>query len=282
MIIRIYQVLVYIVFCTLQRVAPWKYYRLNSPYFNEQRGIFSKLDTDQLIPDQWRLQQFMDIGDTQPSHYPVFVKPEWGQNSFGIQRADNIEQLKTIRANRKSSSDNYLIQHAAPGTREFEIFIIPSARDTDRPAVISVTETVNVSDDSYPINGIYNQDTRYVDLTPHLSREHIAQLWQHIDNIGEFRLSRVGVRASSIDAMINGEFHIIEINLLYPMPLMLLADNQSWREKHRFSIRAMWHLAAITKTIPNSQPRKSIFFKKLKLAHQLKLSNKMRPHNERA
>ncbi len=287
MIIRIYQVLAYILFCIWQRVAPWKYFQLNAPYFNEQRGVFSKLDTDQLIPEVWRLPQSLDIGDYLPPQYPVFVKPEWGQNSFGIQRADNSQTLNDIRSARKSTTGNYLIQQAAPGKREFEVFVIPSSQggssqNNNQPAVISITETLNNSEDLYPINGIYNSATSYKDLTPQLTSKQIEQLWQHLSQIGSFRLSRVGLRADSVDAMINGEFHIIEINLLYPMPLMLLSNNRTWREKNRFSLQAMWNLAAISKTIPASQPRKSIFFTKLKSAHRLKLANKMRTNNERA
>ena len=286
MIIRIYQVLAYILFCAWQRAAPWKYFQLNAPYFNEQRGIFSKLDTDQLIPEAWRLPQSLDIGDYQPPLYPVFVKPEWGQNSFGIQRADNLQALNTIRSNRKNTTGNYLIQQAASGKREFEVFIIPSSQEGSSqkdslPAVISITETLNNSDDRYPINGIYNSATSYEDLTPQLTASQIEQLWHHLSQIGSFRLSRVGLRANSVEAMINGEFHIIEVNLLYPMPLMLLSHNRTWREKNRFSLQAMWCLATITKTISASQPRKSIFFTKLKTARRLKLANKMRTNHER-
>ncbi len=285
MIIRIYQVLAYILFCIWQRVAPWKYFQLNAPYFNEQRGIFSKLDTDLLIPEAWKLPQSLDLGGYQPPQYPVFVKPEWGQNSFGIQRADNSQALNTIRSNRKDSTGNYLIQQAASGKREFEVFVIPSpqkssSQKNNQPAVISVTETLNNSEDLYPINGIYNTATSYKDLTPELTPKQIKQLWYHLSQIGNFRLSRVGLRANSIEAMIKGEFHIIEINLLYPMPLMLLSHNRTWREKNRFSLQAMWHLAAISKTIPTSHPKKSIFFTKLKSAHRLKLANKMRTNNE--
>ena len=280
MIIRIYQILAYILLCTWQRVAPWKYFQLNAPYFNEQRGIYSKLDTDQLIPEAWRLPQSLDIGDYQPPQYPVFVKPEWGQNSFGIQRADDLQALNAIRTDRKDTPINYLIQQAAPGRREFEVFIIPSTQRGNQPAVISITETLNNSEDLYPINGIYNSATSYEDLTHQLTPKQIEQLWHHLSQIGGFRLSRVGLRADSVDAMIKGDFHIIEINLLYPMPLMLLSHNRTWRENHRFSLQAMWHLAAITKTIPASQPKKSIFFTKLQSAHRIKLVNKMGTNNE--
>ena len=279
--------LTYIVFCVIQRAPAWRYFQLNATYFNEALGIYSKLDTDKLIPKRWRLTQVLDNGQITPTDYPVFVKPEWGQNSFGVQRANDAQELNALRAARDPNAANYMIQNAAKGTREFEIFVIPATvkRETDYqrlPAIMSITETLNHSDDPYPVNGIYNQHTSYHDLTSALSDEQISQLWSHLTQIGEFRLSRVGIRADSIEQLIDGDFEIIEINLLYPMPLMMLSNNNTWLDKFSFTMRAMWSLAAITKAIPASQPRKSIFFKKLTLAHQLKLSNKMSPPNERA
>jgi len=263
-------------------VAPWKYFQLNSPYFNEQRDIFSKLDMDQRIPDQWRLHQFLDVADTCPPQYPVFVKPEWGQNSSGVTRADNIQDLRQIRLNRESTKLNYLIQEAAPGKREFEIFIIPSNKSNAIPAVVSVTETINNDCEDYPINGIYNEYTSYKDISNELSHEQILTLWHHLKQVGTFRISRYGIRANSIEALLTGEFHIIEINLFLPMPLVLLCNNKSWKTKIQLCIRYMWHLAKITKSIPLNQPHKSVFFKKMKHSKSLKLVNNMRSNNEHA
>ena len=36
---------------------PWRFFQLNAPYFNSSKGIFSKLDIDNCIPDDWRLAQ---------------------------------------------------------------------------------------------------------------------------------------------------------------------------------------------------------------------------------
>lgn len=268
----------------VQRAPAWRYFQLNANYFNQELGIYSKLDTDQLIPKPWRLTQVLDCGNSQPAHYPVFVKPEWGQNSFGIQRADNLQQLSKIRAGRAPNSSNrnsnYLIQNAAAGKREFEVFVIAATHSGQPPAVLSITETINHSDELYPINGIYNQATSYCDLSSQLSDDQVKLLWQHLSQIGDFRLSRVGIRANSLEALVSGDFQIIEINLLYPMPLIVLSNNCNWGNKIAFIVRAMWHLAAVTKTIPLSQPRKSVFFKKRTLAHRLKLSNKTTPSNE--
>ncbi|WP_250654770.1 hypothetical protein [Alkalimarinus coralli] len=267
---------------------PSRYFQLNASYFNEQRGIFSKLDMDRLIPDAWRLQQFLDIGNKYPSHYPVFVKPEWGQNSHGIQRADSAADLDAIRKARKDDSLNYLIQSAANGEREFEVFIIPSSSSAIEgnkstvPAVISITETVNNQQQHYPINGIYNPSTRYQDITSKVDPRDLQALSQKLQKVGHFRISRFGLRANSIKSLINGKFQIIEINLFLPMPLTLLASNVGTKEKWAFCIRSMWHLAKATKSIPQTQPHKAVFFKKLRLSRSLKLTTKVRPYDERA
>ncbi|MGK0440821.1 MAG: hypothetical protein ACJA0N_000616 [Pseudohongiellaceae bacterium] len=280
MFIRALLVLSYIAYCIKLRAAPWKYFQLNAPYFNEQRNIFSKLDMDRLIPDQWKLEQFSDIGDQYPSRYPVFVKPEWGQNSQGIVRADNAKQLAEWRLNKKDTAINYLIQQAAPGGREYEVFIVQSDLNDDEAAIFSVTETINNSDERFPVNGIYNQATSYKDITYYFSPEQARELRKHLKKIGQFRISRFGLRADSIKKLLDGNFHIIEINLFFPMPLMLISKNVKWPNRFRFCFKCMNKLALSTKKIPSSQPDKAIFFTKLKQSKTLKHSLLLRPANE--
>lgn len=289
MTIRLLLIFSYIIFCIRLRVTPKKYFQLNSIYFNEQRNIFSKLEMDKLIPEKWRLKQFLDLGHQLPDQFPVFIKPEWGQNSRGVQRANNIQQLESIRRRRKESNINYLIQEAAPGKNEFEIFTIPSIGktpagiDTKRqPAIMSVTETLNSSNDRFPINGIYNKTTSYCDITDLLTASHLQKLWGYLADIGQFRIARFGIRADSLEDLLQGRFHIIEINLFLPMPLILLAKNKSWRQKIRFSLDCMWQLARVTQTLPASHPNKPVFFKKLKLSRSLKVANDMKSYDEHA
>jgi len=280
--IRILLVLSYIANCIKLRVAPWKYFQLNSPYFNEQRDIFSKLEMDLRIPEQWRLHQFLDIGDEQPCCYPVFVKPEWGQNSHGIQRADSEKSLLNIRKSRVSSrinsrintGINYLIQEAAPGRREFEIFAIPTSENSNLPGFFSITETENNSEDAYPINGIYNRATTYRDITDQFTEDQLIQLWQLMKQMGHYRIARYGARANSIADLLIGKFHIIEINLFLPMPLVLLSTNRRPVEKITLCLKAMKLLARATQTLPKDQPHKPVFFKKLRQSKSLKLVNK--------
>jgi len=270
MIIRISLVLSYIALCIRLWVKPWYYFRLNAPYFNENKGLFSKLDIDRIIPPAWRLPQWADDGVVEPQNYPVFIKPEWGQNSQGILRADNALQLKQLRDKRDVSDMRYLIQEAAQGNIEFEIFTIADAHDFNKLAVLSVTQVSNMSGDSYPINGIYNTDTCYNDITPNLTDEQIAKITEYATSIGKFRISRIGVRANSIEDLVAGNFHVIEINLFVPMPLVLLSQDRRFIDNIRFVFSAMTALVKVTKTIPKDQPHKAIFFKKLGLMRQTK------------
>ena len=269
MFIRIAQVCIYIVFCTVLRVGPWRYFQLNARYFNHNKGIFSKLDIDQLIPPRWRLPQWVDNSGIVPASYPVFLKPEWGQNSKGIQRADSLPEFEQLRLLKPNSKVQYLVQQGAKQKIEFEIFIIPAVSDGANEC-ISITQVINRSGEDFPINGIHNVATAYLDITDQLSRQQKQQLYTTLRTIGSFNISRMGLRANSIEDVLSGNFSIIEINLFFPMPLILLCSNVSLRAKWQFIIRNMWLLAQVTKAMNKDQPYKDIFFKKMGFLHQVK------------
>ncbi len=273
MIIRIAQVLAYIIFCTLLRVGPWRYFQLNAGYFNRNKGIFSKLDIDQLIPTQWRLAQWVDHADIKPLHYPVFLKPEWGQNSKGIQRADNLAEFEKLRLLKPKSNVQYLVQQGAKQGIEFEIFLIPPANNTSaikNKGCLSITQVTNSSSESYPINGIYNAATEYLDISEQFSSKQRQRLYDRLRTVGQFNIARYGLRANSTNDLLKGDFSIIEINLFFPMPLMLLSKNVSLLKKWRFIISNMWLLAQVTKSMPKDQPYKDIFFKKMEFFSHVK------------
>lgn len=272
MLIRILLIISYIFFCIRVRVKPWDYFRLNALYFNQSKGLFSKLDIDKFIPQRWRLPQWVDKTSREPSSFPVFVKPEWGQNSQGVGRADNLEQLQSLRQNRATTDVQYLVQEAALGTIEFEIFSILDHQNLTDSAILSVTQVNNTSGESYPINGIYNRHTQYSDITPQLTQEQLDSLSQYLAQIEPFKISRVGVRANSVEALINGDFEVIEINLFVPMPLVLLSKNTKRLDKIRFIFSAMLALAKVTKVIPPEQPSKAVLFQKIGLMRQAKNS----------
>ncbi|WP_022942062.1 hypothetical protein [Psychromonas hadalis] len=275
MLIRLSLVFTYIFYCIRLRVAPWCYFQLNAPYFNEQRDLFSKLDMDKRIPEQWLLEQYMDLGTHDPSIYPVFVKPEWGQNSQGVVRVDNLLQLNVLRQQRTSRHPFYLIQQAASESREFELFMIPATHDLQQFSTLSVTETCNRSGEKLPVNGIYNQDSYYKNCASQLTESQLQKIWDHLKQMGNYRIARYGVRANSLDDLIAGHFHVVEINLYVPMPLLLLVENVTLKEKRQFINRNMKQLVLVTQAIPDSQLTKSVFFKKLRVAHRLKSVHKI-------
>ncbi len=267
MLVRFLLVALYLLHCIRRRVRPWLFFQLNAEYFNESKGIFSKLDIDRLIPVRWRLSQYRDTGIETPESFPVFVKPEWGQNSVGIRRAGSQVQLDQIRAERPAGQIPYLIQEAASGSREFEIYMIPAASPEAGAeasyAVLSVVETTNLSGERLPINSIKNRETRYRDITALFSDKQLLAVWQHLKESGDFRMARYGIRADSLENLMAGEFKIFEINLFLPMPLSLLADNVSLVRKIKQSYRITGQLARVTGTVPETSTRKSVFFRKL-------------------
>ena len=124
MIIRGLLILHYLAFCFRFLTIPWRYFQLNARYFNNQKKIFSKQDLDAITPEEWRLNQYIDRKDLLPTRYPVFAKPEWGQNSTGVSCIRNYAELEALRASPSYQAQNYLIQEAATGNIEFEVFVV--------------------------------------------------------------------------------------------------------------------------------------------------------------
>ncbi len=257
--LRVRLVLGYMGWCVRLGARPWRYFQLNAPWFNEERGLFSKRDMDALIPDRWRLPQQPLADRAMPENWPQFLKPEWGQNARGIHLVRNPEEYGALR--KKLLADSpvpYLAQAAAPGRREFEVFWIRDPGDTRRAAILSVTETLNQSDQDWPVNSIHNADTRHQTLS--LSPEQEQKLWRWMGELPPFRIARAGLRADSMEAMLDGDFHIMEINLFVPMPLTLLDEDLPRKQRHAFINRAMKALAALTRALPKDQPPKRVFW----------------------
>lgn len=252
-------VLTYIVCCARIRTAPWKYFQLNARYFSEREGIFSKLQLDELIPARWRLPQQLDRADLVPARFPVFLKPEWGQNASGIHRADDMAELQRLRRELADRPERYLLQEAAPGRHEYEIFGIdahPHGEAGDHlHDVLTITEAVNTSE-AFPINSKFNRDTRYVELTEQFDQAERSVLSRYLGELGQFGISRLSVRADSREALLAGDFHVIEVNLFVPMPINLLDSGYDWGMRWRFIRRAMMALAQATRVIePVPRPR---------------------------
>ncbi|MEM9604040.1 MAG: hypothetical protein AAGA11_14330 [Pseudomonadota bacterium] len=273
MILRFLLVVSYIAYCARLRTNPSRYFQLNATHFNPHKGYFSKLDIDQLIPSKWRLRQCLDNGVDTDFSYPVFVKPEWGQNGHGIQRADDAAMLTSIRTHAIDRKMPHIIQEAAPGAREFEIFWVLSAQDERRPAVFGVAEATNPCAERYPINSVKHPNTAYHDITASLDDAQLDALWQHMRSLGRLVIARAGVRADTIEQLINGDFHVIEVNLFVPMPLHVLDADTPWEQRVREVCRTTRALAHMTRRIPRNQATRSIFFRKWRLSRR----NKMLP-----
>ncbi len=244
--------------CCLIGTKPCKYFQLNSPWFNERKGVFSKMDLDKLIPDRWRLMQNYDDGVSIPDSFPVFLKPEWSENAKGIHRADNREELRLIRQEIASSKAPYLLQEGASYKREFEIFCLRDYRDRNRFSVFSITETINRREPN-PINSIHNRDTHYQDLTDQFCEEQKETIYGYLNRIGSFAISRLSVRAQSPEQLVAGNFQVIELNLFTPMPIHMLDHKYKLRDLWKMIRQTMMSLARLTRVRDKSLVEKPVY-----------------------
>lgn len=254
-----------IVYSLRYRVAPWHFFQLNSGYFNSTKNIFSKLDMDRFIPERWRLHQFEDDGKNIPD-FPVFLKPEWGQNAHGIFFIRNGGELQEARETKVVKRTAYLLQEVAQEKREFELFYVRSATDHQNCGLLSVTEVKNRNQLDPVINGVYNKDSSYHDITADFTAAEQDVLWTMLKSVGSFRIARVGLCANSKQDLLLGNFHIIEVNIFLPFPLILMDKSISFPVKYQFIKKTMALSALSITTLPQREKRHSIFFRQL-IAH---------------
>ncbi len=262
--LRLSLVFWYLWACLRHWVNPWNYFAINSQQFNPEKGIISKLDMDIQIPEPFRLKQFYYRSDTLPEHFPVFLKPEWGQNADGILRVAGENAYKKFQTTAVKRKIPYIVQEAAPGKEEFEIYYLRRPGNPDDAAFLSVTQVANACDRYHPINSIHNPCTRYKELTPKLSDRQLDLIWKNVKEIGDFQMARVGVKADNLQALTGSAFKIVEINLFLPMPLVLLADNVHWFEKHTIIRTTMTLAARLAKQVSGNHSGRQVFFTKLK------------------
>jgi len=254
-----------IVYCLRNRAAPWCFFQLNRDYFNTTKNIFSKLDMDHCIPEKWRLGQCEDDGLIVPE-FPVFLKPEWGQNAHGIFFIRNGNELHQARKKRVVQRTSYLLQQPAKEKREYELFYIRSADDPQSCGLLSVTEVNNRSQRGPVINSVHNKDSNYLDITTDFTSAEQDSLWEMLKDVGNFRIARVGLRADSKQDLLLGNFHIIEVNIFIPFPLILLDKGISIKAKYEFVRKSMALAAHSVAALPPREVQHSIFFRQL-IAH---------------
>lgn len=251
-------VFTYIVSCIVVQTRPCKYFQLNASWFNQKKGVFSKLDLNSLFPEKWRLD--IDILDfqLQPTQYPVWLKPEWGENASGVLCARNHDEFQKFKDKILKSKRCYLVQRSATGCREFELFTVWESPDSSDPAAFSMTEVKN-QNNLCPVNGIYNQQTSYHDLTAELQSNQASAILKSIKSLGRFPLSRLCIRANSIEDVVNGQFQIIEINLFTPMPIHILDARYTNRERLSMILKMMRSLAKATRNRDQTHAEKSVY-----------------------
>jgi len=251
-------VCIYILCCLRLRTAPWKYFQINARHFSKDKGIFSKLNIDNMIPERWKLRQERLGESYTPAQFPIFVKPEWGQNAQGITRADDADSFNAIRQQLNGSATRYIAQDGAPERREFEIYTVFPTASRDHCELITVTESINHSH-AYPINSIYNENTHYHDITDQFDAQQLHALSKHTQEIGQFGHSRLSIRANTLQDLVEGRFHVIELNLFLPMPINLLDNNISVMKRLQFIGRCSYALARATQAIDSRQKSEPIF-----------------------
>ncbi len=266
-LINITLVSIYIVDSLRMLTAPWRFFQINAQHFSKHKGIYSKLVIDHMIPAKWRLQQCPLVDGYLPPEYPVFIKPEWGENGQGVVRADSPEQYQQLVNSRANADRQHIVQQAAPGMREFEVYTV--YEHADKPLLMTVTEAVNDSH-LYPVNSIKNGTTRYLDITGQFSAAQLDTLAGYKREIGKFGHSRVCLRANSIAELLTGRFHVVELNLFTPMAINLMDARYSLGRQLRFIGRVAHALALATKALDHERCTDPVFSRMMMYRHRRK------------
>jgi len=235
--------------------------------------------------------------------YPIFLKPEWSQSSLGVYRVTNPRTLKKVLKKIKQQSMPYLCQAAAKGKNEYDLMSITRDNSPNNPALFSCTRCVtpSVTGDGQSsiaqlintqlpslnkrvvwlsaspasevprkgqnltvsfINGT-NNGTQYQDQTPQLNSLQQQQVYQHIKSIGKFSMTRISVAADSLEAIVAGNFEVIEINLLSPFPLNFL-DPSLTPERCKAEMKEFTFALAASMKAKRTRTKRA-FFKLLRL-----------------
>lgn len=255
----IYKIVVHYIFLNVIRLNnPWNFFGLNSQYFNKEKKIFSKWDLNFLIPVKWRLEQIKLDDIKKDSSFPLFLKPEWGQNSYSIKCVNSYEEFE-LHCKTLNNSDQYFAQIAAKDNLEFEVFYVKNPKNLDEFSILSLTETINIKKIKHPINSIFNKNTIYKNIVLTTPQKNI--IWEYLKTIGDLKIARVCVKTSSIESFFAGDFKIVEINIFTPMPLCFLDKSIKKNYNKVFFKSLVFNLACLT---DKSQGGLKIFLQMLK------------------
>ncbi len=259
--------------CLLTGTNPWMYFQIHSHFFNTKKWIFSKIDIETHIPSKWKLQS-IEINHTTTADdilmhndFPLFGKPEWGQNANGISYIENKASLSKFLRHVKSNDIDYLIQPASAYNREYELCFTKDPDNLEQYQIHSLVQAIN--EDWNKVSSI-NAETRYKEILHELSPKQKDTLIEHIKQIWDFWIGRIWLRADSKKAMIEGKFEIFEINIFVPMPLKLLAYNVDESQKSAFFKKWITTLAKLTKNRPKQKYRE-VFLRKTYMHYKIQL-----------
>jgi len=278
--IRIKIVYYFILYSILQGAKPWKFFQVNAKYFNEEKAIFSKYEIEKNIPKKWKLNDYIldkenniDLWKKEICNnftFPLFLKPEWWQNSHWIYRVDDEKYLIEVLNNINKDNTTYLCQELASYEKEFEVLYV-RGKDNNH-SILSLTETINDTWERYPINWIH-WVSKYRDITNLFSEKDKNIFFNKIKNIWDFQLARVWIKADTKESLILWDFKIFEINIFLPLPLSLLDDNINKTCKNIFLKKFAKKLVNITMNIDNKKT-KNIFWNMIVMHYKVKFNKK--------
>lgn len=298
--------------CVRFRVFPVRYFCVHLDYVDERSKIYSKQKINEAIPLQWRLKSILLPHEDSLEHwekkigehfsFPLFLKPEWGENSYGVHRVHDTQTLSTVLQKIKQTKQNYTCQQAATGANEYDFFYIKSSQKQKEPNVFSCTRMKSphiIGDGESPLyellqkqspllrlnTGILshyqptdvlakgkslrlsfingvNHGTTYIDETKNIHPQEKTKIWKHLSQLGNFQFARIGISADSLQDIIKGRFEVIEINLFTPLPLDILDQN---REKKEQKKQLEQYMNSLIKSVKIQNKKNASLFKVVEL-----------------
>lgn len=262
----------FVCYCLKSWVNPWNFFQIHSNFFDSKKWIFSKLDLEKSIPKRWRLPSVkISSWDTYETFlknvsFPIVWKPEWWQNAHGVRLLRDSHEFSAFLQNAKNSEIPYLIQEFSNLDYEYELSFTK-----DQNNLITLWSLVEVENiDQTKINSIHGR-SRYIERLWEISQEEREKLQQYLMKLNNFKIARVWIKSSSIKDLISWNFKIFEINIFIPLPLKLLAENISKKEKISFLKAYTKNMVTLTKFRTKSE-YKEVFFRKIFLHYKIKFA----------
>ena len=266
----------FIIFSIKYRINPFAFFQLNAEYFNSDKKIYSKHEIEKNIPKKYRLYSKLVKKHTKAKDieeemsYPIFLKPEWGQNSRGVFRADNRQELKNILKKITREKIPYLYQEASQYKDEFDILYIKDPIHPEKYTLLSITKICNNSDEAYPINVIKSGVVR--DITNKFTAEQLSAIYKKLRSFGDFRLVRVSLKADSIADINSGKFQVFEMNIFLPLLPAVKDKTLSIWEREKKLIEYTKELSLAIQQNPNTE-KKNIFLNMLRRNFMIQITN---------